>query len=88
MYQSVVEAQSTPAPAEAEGEYVEFRAAGAHANGEFRCVACGYSVVTFWLLPRCPVCDEGLWEEDAWSPFTRMARATGGVEEVNAPSIG
>jgi hypothetical protein len=62
--------------ADADGDYVEFWPAGAYAHGEFRCVACGHLVVTFRTLPRCPVCDEGLWERDGWSPFTLMADST------------
>jgi hypothetical protein len=62
--------------AEADDEYVEFWSAGAYARGEFRCVACGHLVVTFRTLPRCPVCEQGLWERDAWSPFTHMADST------------
>src|SRR5438105_1333433 len=73
--QASVGARRLPGEAEGEYEYVEFWPAGAHACGEFGCVACGYALVSFGVLSRCPVCAEGLWEQDVWSPFTRMAGA-------------
>jgi hypothetical protein len=63
----------TPATTATEDEYVEFWPAGAAAAGEYRCVACGYGLVTYRTLPSCPACAHSLWERDDWSPFTRMA---------------
>jgi rubrerythrin len=51
-------------------EYVEFWRAGVAAKGEFRCVACGYAIVTRAALPACPMCRERLWERAEWSPFS------------------
>jgi len=94
MHESLLESPRSPNE-EVDDGYVEFWSAGAYAQGEFRCVACGHLLVTFRTLPRCPVCEQGLWERDGWSPFThmaceaeRMARPSGrsSLERVIAPS--
>jgi hypothetical protein len=43
-------------------EYVEFWPAGAAAEGQFLCTACGNRVTVRWVLPRCMLCGERLWE--------------------------
>jgi hypothetical protein len=45
-----------------EDDYVEFWPAGTAATGRFRCTACGNSVTVRWVLPRCLLCGERLWE--------------------------
>lgn len=44
--------------------------AGARGAGEYRCVACGYGIVTFSLVPPCPMCHGADWAATRWSPFT------------------
>jgi hypothetical protein len=48
--------------AAAEDDYVEFWPAGALAQGQFSCTACGNRVTAHQVLPRCMVCGEGVWE--------------------------
>jgi rubrerythrin len=55
----------------ADGEFVEFFAAGSHATGQFHCSACGYGVTVHTELPRCPMCSGESWEQTAWSPLSR-----------------
>jgi rubrerythrin len=52
-------------------EYVEFVIVGQNAKGEYHCSDCGYGVTVHRVLPRCPMCGGGAWEQAAWSPFTR-----------------
>jgi hypothetical protein len=54
-------------------EYIEFWQAGAIARGLFCCVACGRRLVSAHVLPPCPTCDGGLWEELTTSPFATAA---------------
>ena len=44
--------------------------AGARGAGEYRCLECGYGIVTFSLVPACPMCHGADWEATRWSPFT------------------
>jgi lipopolysaccharide biosynthesis regulator YciM len=44
--------------------------AGARGAGEYRCLECGYGIVTFSLVPDCPMCHGSGWEIASWSPFT------------------
>ena len=44
--------------------------AGARGAGEYRCLECGYGIVTFSLVPACPMCHGASWEAARWSPFT------------------
>ena len=44
--------------------------AGARGAGEYRCLECGYGIVTFSLVPKCPMCHGDQWEATRWSPFT------------------
>jgi lipopolysaccharide biosynthesis regulator YciM len=55
-----------------ESETVE---AGVRGAGDYRCVECGYGIVTFGLVPTCPMCHGAAWEVARWSPFTASARA-------------
>ena len=48
--------------------------AGARGAGEYRCLECGYGIVTFSLVPTCPMCHGAHWEAARWSPFTTRAR--------------
>ena len=43
-------------------DYVEFWPAATVAKGRFACVACAFQLTVLYVLPRCPICDEGLWE--------------------------
>jgi rubrerythrin len=54
-----------------EGEYVEFKAAGAPAAGAFHCSGCGYGVSVHVTLPRCPMCGGETWEAAGASAFAR-----------------
>ena len=56
-----------------ESGYVDFRATGDPAAGEFHCAECGYGVIVSRELPRCPMCSGTVWEQSAWSPFTLRA---------------
>jgi hypothetical protein len=60
--------ETTPA---AEGDYVEFWAAGQLVKGEFHCSDCGYGVTIVRALPLCPMCGGASWEQSPWSPFKR-----------------
>ena len=48
------------------------RDAGTRAKGEFRCADCGYGVVTWRVLPVCPMCHGTSWEPVPWRPFSRV----------------
>jgi hypothetical protein len=52
-------------------EYVEFWPAATVAKGRFACAGCGYQLTVLYVLPRCPICREGLWERAEWTPFSR-----------------
>ncbi|MFL6037817.1 MAG: hypothetical protein ACJ74B_04220 [Gaiellaceae bacterium] len=56
-----------------EPEYVEFWPAGTWASGRFHCAACGNAVSVNWVLPRCLLCDERLWEREESSPYAATA---------------
>ena len=45
-------------------------AAGQRGLGEYRCVGCGYGILTLGLLPMCPMCHESTWTPTHPSPFT------------------
>jgi rubrerythrin len=49
--------------------FVDFRATGETAAGEFHCSECGYGVVVQRQLPRCPMCSGTAWEEGGRRPF-------------------
>jgi hypothetical protein len=51
--------------------------AGARGAGDYRCLDCGYGIVTFSLIPTCPMCHGALWESARWSPFTARDRVPG-----------
>jgi lipopolysaccharide biosynthesis regulator YciM len=44
--------------------------AGVRGAGEYRCLECGYGIVTFSLVPACPMCHGDTWEVTRESPFT------------------
>jgi hypothetical protein len=48
--------------------------AGARGAGEYRCLECGYGIVTFSLVPACPMCHGSSWEAARWSPFSTRAK--------------
>ena len=56
-------------------EYIEFARTGAIVVGAFHCAGCGYGVTVHAELPTCPMCGGTSWEQVAWSPFRRAARA-------------
>jgi hypothetical protein len=41
---------------------VEFWPAGVATNGWFLCAGCGNTVIVRYVLPRCMLCGERLWE--------------------------
>jgi hypothetical protein len=43
--------------------------AGQRGLGEYRCVGCGYGIVTLSVLPTCPMCHESIWTLTRSSPF-------------------
>ena len=45
-----------------EHDYVEFWPAGTMATGRFQCTACGTPMNAKFVLPRCHLCGERLWE--------------------------
>jgi len=49
--------------------------AGARGAGDYRCLECGYGIVTFGFVPTCPMCHGAAWEQARWSPFSARARA-------------
>jgi rubrerythrin len=52
--------------------FVEFLTSGDRATGEYHCSECGYGVTIFAILPQCPMCGGGAWEQSGWSPFSRV----------------
>jgi lipopolysaccharide biosynthesis regulator YciM len=50
--------------------------AGARGAGDYRCLDCGYGIVTFGLVPTCPMCHGAHWESARWSPFTARGLLT------------
>jgi rubrerythrin len=58
-----LESRRGPSGAPEPGEDVVFHSAGAAAQGEFRCVGCGYGVAVRTVLPQCPMCRGLAWEQ-------------------------
>jgi rubrerythrin len=57
-------------PARQEGVQESDRVeAGARGAGEYRCLECGYGIVTFSLVPDCPMCHGADWEVARFTPF-------------------
>jgi len=52
-------------------DYVEFARAGATAEGEYHCSACGYGIFVRSNLPTCPMCAGTTWEPVEWT-FARQ----------------
>jgi len=50
----------------ADASFVEFAAAGAPGDGDFRCAECGYGAVVHHELPQCPMCGGTVWEQSRW----------------------
>jgi hypothetical protein len=46
---------------DADAHAAEIRATGEAAEGPHRCVACGYGVAVYRVLPTCPMCAGDLW---------------------------
>jgi hypothetical protein len=46
----------------AEGSLLQ---AGTRGAGDYRCLDCGYGIVTFGLLPTCPMCKGSTWKQAA-----------------------
>jgi lipopolysaccharide biosynthesis regulator YciM len=44
--------------------------AGSRGAGEYRCSDCGYGIVTFALVPTCPMCHGASWEAASTGPFS------------------
>ena len=59
----------------ADGDIIEFSAAGDHVKGEFRCAECGYGITVCRGLPVCPMCSGESWEAVSWHPFARATHA-------------
>ena len=53
--------------------------AGARGAGDYRCLGCGYGVVTFGIVPECPMCHGLEWELARPGPFS-----VGGAVSRNA----
>jgi lipopolysaccharide biosynthesis regulator YciM len=49
--------------------------AGTRGAGDYRCATCGYGIVTFALLPACPMCHGESWRAIPHGPFTVRASA-------------
>jgi hypothetical protein len=60
----------------ADGDSIDFYAAGDHAKGEFRCSECGYGITVCRDLPSCPMCSCEVWETTSWRPFGRALATT------------
>jgi hypothetical protein len=56
-----------------EPEYVEFWPAGTVATGRFRCTACGNGVDVKFVVPRCQLCGERLWEREESSGYAEVS---------------
>lgn len=54
-------------------DYVEFWPAGTVATGRFRCTACGTSMNVKFVLPRCALCGERLWEREESSSYAGVS---------------
>lgn len=54
-------------------DYVEFWPAGTVATGRFRCTACGASMNVKFVLPRCGLCGERLWEREESSSYAGVS---------------
>ena len=48
--------------------------AGARGAGDYRCLGCGYGVVTFGIVPECPMCHGLEWKLARRSPFSHRER--------------
>jgi lipopolysaccharide biosynthesis regulator YciM len=48
----------------------ELVTAGMRGAGDYRCTSCGYGIVTFALLPACPMCHGESWRGVPHGPFT------------------
>ena len=58
-------------PARSTGDRVrEVVQTGTRGAGEYRCLECGYGIVTFSLVPACPMCHGDDWQVGRSSPFT------------------
>jgi rubrerythrin len=68
--------QETGVPRARDEDFVQFWPAGENGKGEYHCSDCGYGVTVVRALPTCPKCGNKIWEEAAWSPFTRSSRAS------------
>jgi hypothetical protein len=48
--------------------------AGTRGAGDYRCLSCGYGVVTFGIVPECPMCHGLEWKLARRSPFSHRER--------------
>lgn len=62
----MVERDAATGPFSGQLDYVPFTAAGAQADGEYRCAECGYGITVWTTLPRCPMCSGSSWERSGW----------------------
>ena len=51
-------------------ENLALHRSGDRAAGEYRCLECGYGLVSLSLLPPCPMCHGTHFQEATASPFT------------------
>lgn len=63
-------------PSDAASDSVELLAAGAEAQGEYRCSACGYGVAVYRVLPDCPMCAGSTWERGGAGALARTDGTT------------
>ena len=58
--------------AAAEGAMLAARGGRIGKRGEYRCAACGSSIVVYGQAPSCPICSERRWEHVEWRPFSQL----------------
>jgi hypothetical protein len=58
-------------------DFVEFWPAGTLASGRFRCTACGNAADVKFVVPRCLMCGERLWEREESSGYVEVAGLLG-----------
>jgi hypothetical protein len=60
-----------------ERDYVEFWPSGTLASGRFHCTACGNVADVKFVVPRCLLCGERLWEREESSGYVEVAGPLG-----------
>jgi hypothetical protein len=55
-------------------------------RSDYRCVGCGYGVVTTDALPRCPMCGGSTWDHAEWRPFSSLPPEPAAAAPVERPA--